>query len=90
MFMQRFLCTASTQCLIRAVCVICFSACGASTASAETIAPRPHHAVWPIGWEVSYLPAPKTDSGETFTASEENYVRCRQQFDAVKQSIVFK
>ena len=64
MFMQRCLFTESPRCLIRAVCVIGFSVCGASTASAEMIAPRPYHAVWPTGWEVSYLPAPKTDSGE--------------------------
>ena len=64
MFMQSFLGTASTQCLIRAVCVICFSVCGASTTSAETTTPRPYRAVWPEGWEVSYLPSPKTDSGK--------------------------
>ena len=64
MFMQGFLFTVSLQCVIRAVCVICFSVCGASTASAETSTPRPYRAVWPEGWEVSYLPSPKTDSGK--------------------------
>jgi len=46
-----------------AVCAIYMSAWGVGTASAETIAARPFLAVWPSGWEVNYLPSPKTDSG---------------------------
>ena len=63
MFVQRFLFTVSPLCVIRAVCVICLSVCGASIATAETSPPRPYRAAWPIGWEVSYLPSPKPNSG---------------------------
>ena len=67
MFMQRFLFTVSLQWAIRATCAVCalwISALGASTASAETITLRPYRAVWPSGWEVSYLPSPSSSSGK--------------------------
>ncbi len=38
--------------------------CIGSTSS-QTIVARPYQVTWPVGWEVSYLPSPTTNSGKS-------------------------